>query len=479
MREPPSQVGMYLGKDLIHEMSSGIRKVDQILDKMERQNQLTSDGRAWLISAVDPFHDTDVTLAGYPDVLTAATVVQLVKQQIQITVPTTGPGAVTAGSNWDASIVLCPSLTGTTLQSSGVISATGQVTTVSTLSTMQGYGGLTVAAGPQGSALWPALGTGVNPPATSTTLSPSIYVKGSGRVIGMGFEVVNTTAEINKQGQVTTWRLPSDWTPAMFFNQNGVAGSDSTVACWFQRLPVATLANAQLLFGSRSWSAAEGAYVVARQNSANNPVMLPRFLQAAWTLNDLQSGTAETMIGNSFFGFGLAQNTTASDYLLPFDTSGAHFTGLSYATSLTVNVRWLFERIPAPNEADLVVLATPSAAYDPLALEIYTRCLRDMPSGVMLKENPLGEWFQSVISKVADWAPKIGTALSSIGIPGAGIIGNVVGNGASEIMRYLPKKREEEKKKPKPLPPLPTDRQLRISSTQKQPMPDSRSIVRK
>jgi hypothetical protein len=123
---------------------------------------------------------------------------------------------------------------------------------------------------------------------------------------------------------------------------------------------------------------------------------------------------------------------------LPFDTSGVHFTGLSYTTTLTVNVRWLIERIPGPNEADLVVLATPSASYDSLALELYTRCVNDMPPGVMLSENPLGEWFRDALSKVSDWAPKVGNALGTF-IPGASIIGNGVGMAAGAAKKMIKK----------------------------------------
>jgi len=94
-----------------------------------------------------------------------------------------------------------------------------------------------------------------------------------------------------------------------------------------------------------------------------------------------------------------------------------------------VNVRWLIERMPGPTETDLVVLATPSAPFDPLALELYSRCIRDMPPGVPLSENPLGEWFANVLGKVSELAPVIGDAVGAF-VPGASLIGKAVGAAA-------------------------------------------------
>jgi len=412
-----------------------LRRIDAALDKLERNSSLTSDGRNWLVSACDPFHDFDIAISGYPDVLTAATVVQLVKQQLQITVPTTGGGIVTSGSNWDCSIALFPNVAPGFINQSSIVTANGGVTATTSGNGFL-YGGLVSGAGPQGGAMWPnGPGTGgINPSASYQQLSPNAYIKGQGRVIGMGFEVVNTTAEINKQGQVTAWRMPTKWTPSQFaFTYLTTPNVNATFTYMVERLPPATIAQAQLLFGSRSWAAAEGAYVVSRQNSTENSALIPTFFPAGFVLGDYQNGVADTMFGP---GPGVVNQSASvtSDYFLPFDISGVHFTGLSYNTTLTVNVRWYIERIPGPMEADLVVMATPSACFDPIALELYCRAMGEMPPGVMLKENFLGEWFSNALSKVSEWAPKIGDALGNV-LPGASLVGKLVGGGANMIAK--------------------------------------------
>jgi hypothetical protein len=55
----------------------------------------------------------------------------------------------------------------------------------------------------------------------------------------------------------------------------------------------------------------------------------------------------------------------------------------------------------------------------------------------MVKENPFGEWFRSVLSRIADYAPKIGSALGTI-IPIAPAVGQVVGSAAGGLRLALP-----------------------------------------
>jgi len=97
------------------------------------------------------------------------------------------------------------------------------------------------------------------------------------------------------------------------------------------------------------------------------------------------------------------------------DSHGAYFTGLSPTTTLTINWNVLIERFPSAADADLVVLAKPSPRYDPTALELYSLCMQNMPVGVPVKENGLGDWFMKVIGRARDIvmpALRIGSAIN-------------------------------------------------------------------
>jgi hypothetical protein len=95
-------------------------------------------------------------------------------------------------------------------------------------------------------------------------------------------------------------------------------------------------------------------------------------------------------------------------------TIGAFFTGLSNQSSLTVTLNCWIEYFPSPIDQSLVVLATPSPRYDLIAQEIYSEALADMPVGVMVKENGLGDWFKDTVAKVSSWAAP---ALSAVPHP--------------------------------------------------------------
>jgi hypothetical protein len=320
-----------------------------------------------------------------------------------------------------------------TVSGSGAITATAALTPFTT-------GGLCVHAGGQGMNLWPsASNQNIDATQASSNLSITEYLRGNVRIVGMAFEVVNTTADISKQGQVTVWRMPNQATLTTLYNTVATTPAvNSALPGYINRFPPGQIQDAQLLYGSRSWAASEGAYVVARQCDTVNPFERGDFIADLYT--NVESSPANA--SNYWSPQPPTLPQKAQDIHAPFDISGVHFTGLSNATSLTVNVRWLLERSPGPSETDLVVLATPSAAYDPVALELYCQCLQTMPPGVMLKENPLGEWFRKALGAVEKWAPKIGGALNTI-IPGAEFVGNLVGKGAGVI-----KPKEKPKKQP-------------------------------
>lgn len=431
-----------------------MRTSDKLLDALQRNGTITPDGRAWLTAAVDPFHDTDLDVAGYPDVMSASTVVQLVKQQITVAAP-----AIAGTGNWDCSIALFPNFLNQNINYSAILS-NGTFIAPSSIAAAN-FGGLAIVTGSSGATLWP---TAVATPTAGNAyigLDPSAYTKGNCRVISAGFEIVNTTAEIYKQGQLTSWRMPYKASLQGYSFLPVGATTYVPKNALYMRSPPATVAAAQLLYGSRSWAAAEGAYVVARQNDTENPCTQPSYVPVQLCASDLIASFTTGANTYPVYAFApIEAPNTVSDAVTPFDISGCHLTGLSNATTLTINVRWYIERLPSPLETDLVVLASPSAIYDPIALEMFSQAMSRAPPGVMLKENPLGEWFTKAMSAISNWAPKIGSALSSAGVPFAGALGNGIGGAANlantvnESTRRKPT--NTTKSKPKPLPQVPT-----------------------
>jgi len=242
---------------------------------------------------------------------------------------------------------------------------------------------------------------------------PSSYTSGKCRIIASGFEVTNATADLTSQGMVTVYRSPvPEYETSTALNIVNVLsnptlqGSLSAIVC---SAPPGNIAEAMLLPGSRQWKAKDGAYCVQALNSNNIPTeeqnnrsILFLDSQGRYVLQNIVS-----------------ENTTTPNYatnvastLTKFDISGAYFTGLSNSTTLTVTWNVFVERFPSVNDTDLVVLANPSPQYCPAALEAYAHCIRDMPVGVPVAENGLGDWFNSAIGEISKvMAPVIQPAL--------------------------------------------------------------------
>jgi hypothetical protein len=170
--------------------------------------------------------------------------------------------------------------------------------------------------------------------------------------------------------------------------------------------PPTNPAAAKNLGGSLQWKAEDGAYCVATFNTLDNPAKLPEPQQLiCWTDvvdNDGGSGLAVTSEWTQWATtFPSTQMFSDTQYVAPFNLSGIYFFGLPKETVISVNVNYYIERFPDPQEDDLVVLASPSPAFDDAAMRIYAGAMRKLPVGVPQGMNPLGEWFNSVVNSVA------------------------------------------------------------------------------
>jgi len=414
---------------------------DRLMDKISRELGLSECGKAWVTVALDPYHDTPVeSLKGYPDTNEAASVVQVVKSSYSVSVPT----AITTG-NWDCHICSFPWLNPSpSIQAQNSVGQvyTGNFNIVDTINTGNTpWGGLMVDAVTPGTATFQNISsTPFNLDFSGTT---STYTVFEWRQIATGFEVINTTSDLNIQGTVTCYRQP--WPPreskssTAFWNNTGGSGLtfvSGTLDTVFGPSPPNSIAEAMLLPGTVQWKAKEGAYVVSTLNSNDLPAGGDNTTPI---LDDGTSVATSRAFGaeESFTIVG-ASNTYVLKNVVPFGTAltdfnygGAYFTGLSNSTTLTVNLIRYFERFPSvviPTDRPLVVLATPSCRNDPQAQELYSAVIRHMPVGVPQRFNGIGDWFREAAQTARDL---IAPVLSAIPLPmaqmGAGIL-NGIGN---------------------------------------------------
>jgi len=423
------------------------RRVMSHLNRLIANKQLTKNGKDWLVVATDPFHDTEATCEGYPDVVSSRTIVQCVTQTINIETP------LLTDDNWDCHVFLFPS-TPNWDQGNGAdvaagafyqcaIAVDGSASEVSQLTHLPIYAGYNVVSCANGLDWTQALTSSNNGASTNAVAWPTTFGAGQVRLIAAGFEVVNTTAEINKQGSVTSYRSPATTSPGLLDIATQPAQQPFYIE--WKALPPTTQPEAALFPSSKTWAAADGIYSIATMDTTQNPFRSPI---PSWS-GMIQTPTQASLIagdarlayapGWKFASGSFTYVPGPNCHAVDFDSHGCVFAGLSSGTTLQVTTRYFFERIPDQSDPNLLVLCKPSPAYDPLALEIYSHACSELPIAVKVNENPLGEWFEEVMNVVSSALPAIGGFLP---IPGGSAIGSALGVGAKQLAAANKKARE-------------------------------------
>lgn len=374
---------------------------------------LTPCGKDWLIAALDPFHDNRLEeLSGYPDNVTTSSIVRQVKGSLEISTLTSE----------DVDIVLWPTCGGCNV---GRYTQTGSTVALPGIASFQL---LDVAVYKH------AAGTGLDYTAAPTTgmVLPTSMQPGKGRLIGMGIEVINTTAPINRSGTLYCWRLPGiqerDETLQYF------TGAIMSRVGQFRRVatPPALPSDAMLIPGTRSWASEEGCYLVSAMEQENPPLYPTQTSILYQTLS-----TDPLFVGDNNVGTVVTGNATpAADAsrLTPYNLSGVMLRGNNPNSKFTLNVVWYYEEFP-DIVSDVLTLATPSCAMDPVALRLYAEVLNSLPVAVPSSWNASGDWWWDVVSAIKDHAANLGGMIG-------GAPGRVIGMAASTLAgwgrdRYL------------------------------------------
>jgi len=444
-------------------MASRINKAEQKLNTMVARAELSPAGKDWLIAAIDPFHDKTLpNLCGYPDQQVGASITSRIQQQVTIK-----KSLDLADGNWQCQIAAYPWASG--LQPPGT-------PPLIDYKSRNGTAFTPIHSGSQ--EIWPitvySASDGENIGVFETTTVdekfgvaiPQNYTKGPFRVVGWGFEVTNTTADLYRQGTCTVYRQNTntrDVESGIYYDVP-VPGLTKIGPCSFQRFKrhPRNIAEASLLAGTKVWKAEDGCYITCVMNSSANPAgpadnVQPVILQEDYPAETSMQTDTCAMLANNFWlspaivipspplsnPVGVA-TPVGSFGMIPYHMSGAIFSGLSDQTTLTLTVNWYIERFPTPSELDLVVLCKPSATFDPFAMEFYDRMLSDMPVGVPVGENAFGDWFNGVVNSLSRYVAPIAR---SFGGPLGNTIAGIADSVNSTSGQMLQEQRTRKKKK--------------------------------
>lgn len=457
-----------------------VSRAERFLENAVSFGQLTPSGRDFLIAAIDPFHDTQLKeLQGWPDLETSSSVVRLIKQTLSIKAP---PSVGTG--DWDLYLDLWPWMNNTLFWNSayGTGTRVNNNINVDTNGPNVALGGLTAFAVPAGTTVDYA---DPNLRIDSLTL-PDTYTRGPNRVVGVGFEAVNTTAAIYRQGQAMVYRQSNPAKVGQHISLRygappAAALADETAN--FYPCPPQNAAQTMLIPGTRQWAAEEGCYVVGTFVGQDNPPTTVNYNQVAVFA---KSSGADSAIGATSNPVTLPVNSDPVLYALPVSytaagvvssqpimqvpihTAGARFLGLSPTSSFSITLNVYVETFPTVAESDILVLATPSAQYDPVALEIFSHALSKLPVGVMVCENNMGDFFSDAIATATQYLAPIMKDLGYNGVSRAMGTANRMAREYRNVNGYdVPPNAKTRKKPPaqikpakKPPPPPPKPKHL-------------------
>lgn len=369
---------------------------------------LTPAGLAWLTAAVDPWHDTAITgMHGMPDQGVGNSITFQVIQEYQIS-KNNSPVTLPAG-NWAVRIGNFPTLIKQVMITGNFM---GEVVTQDANIAANQRVMIPVQVNyAQDGVDFADLGVNdINPQGCSL---PTEYTAGILKVCGMGIEVINTTAQLNLQGMMSCARMTQPTTESYV----SYVGLTTPPLAWATKAltPIRSLPKnlAELaLYPGFSQDLAKNGYyapVVLRFGRYGD---YPVPLSSLVLTEDPTAGLfnianpipcySPTMSVQAFPGF--TNFYTNQDIPIYYDCNSnvVMFTGLSDETTLNLRVRWILERFPNDSEKQILVIAQPSADYDPVALEVYSRVVQRLPAGVPFTENPAGEWWLKMLQSIGE-----------------------------------------------------------------------------
>lgn len=195
-----------------------VARARKIFENIQNRTGMSEAGKDWLIAVLDPMHDEKLMVCGYPDREVAPSVVQVIKQSLAIAIPSAYTNTHTWGFHVLVDDTLFPTNNYTT--SNGGVVADMENMYYADISggvpnTMYKSGGLQVVFfdqtvnGTSNVTTVPRSPSGANNTSTSLSIDAQNFAVGKTRVLAVGFEVVNTTAELYKGGALAVYEQPS------------------------------------------------------------------------------------------------------------------------------------------------------------------------------------------------------------------------------------------------------------------------------
>lgn len=451
--------------------------------------ELTPEGATYVKQRFDPYHDKPFRAVGYPDNYNGHTIARCIKKSISFTA-TSGDGSTPSGP-WNFHIIQTPILTPVQLLATKVDNATNQFYWNGSQNLSKPWGGLMIIRSDTSSFTYPVPSVG----AGSTNLLGQIQLTQEDmsdlmRVTSIGFELIDGTAELYRQGTLTSYRQNEPQANHQYMNGIMNENVPANTINLYQtsgrifRYPPEDTDQAMVIPDTKQWKVAEGAYVDVDFNSQDIPMANPEYIapfMADYTqdITPYNTDDAHTHVGwgGTPFTYSIATTTpTVVNHnkcpgmkYAPINQTGLMASGVSPQGQWTLNAIYYVECAPSGEDGELLTLASQSPRLDMFALMMIARLRQDSPIAVKLRENYLGEWFfngiSDIVKRVSPWLKNIQTIGTQVvdWVDSANNNGGMI-NPQTYVRGDVSKKVASEKKKqrkakaPPPPPPGPPPR---------------------
>jgi hypothetical protein len=422
----------------------------------------TAEQQAYAISQLDPFHDEPYRLTGAPSTQDTASVVLTVNQELVVDAASFGL-PTSSGSKWDLHVTSQPISEAVAVYIGRMLTSgklRGRNTSTEdetfTLYPISAHG---VASGEP---TYSGSSSGMATPILGLDSTLTEYLSNTAgvpaprsmRIISQAFEVVDESPEIYRQGSVCVYERPNAPNDVRFAIQavpNGEASvRDQTYQVNLCTTPPNRIQQATILSSAHTWRAQEGAYVIARR-SGENEFKRPGIARTMWVCpND----PVDLVLNNCFIGREAFNNacfpdqnsfTDGTNLDLPYNISGAYFTGLSSEFgTYRIRSKVSYEILPDPADTSLVSQATPTIPEDANLENLIRKILQVQPAGYPQTWNPAGEVWRKILRTIGTVSSSAAPALSAMN-PQLGALAGAIGVGSSAASQLGKKK-----KKPQP-----------------------------
>lgn len=377
--------------DIIYILSLIYQTIMSIPDKIPQVSPETSNT---LMLLTDPYHDYNLKAAGYPDGSAIMSAVQRRYDRYTLA----NPFALTAGQTWSFHIYATPLHFRDNFSAA---SSQGNTITVTT--------GGDVMIGPLNIAYFKYDVGGAMIESKVVALGADNPYKNTNeaqiRTVSFGYELHNTTAEIQRAGSVTVYRAPSNYHEVHMYMKEGAIVQPFS-ATFINQMPH-SLGIATNYPNTRTWEAAKGVYSVCLPHPTNtfSPSLPSNFI--------LQGGG----LANSVVcAYNSSYTTTkASITHSPLSCTGVFSSRYSAEQTFTLDFRQILEILPGPSDTMDLSFASTCPQLDSTCIKMYKRMYTQIPPGVPVSFNAAGDWVRSIIRIAKNVLPTLSAFPGPVG----------------------------------------------------------------